>query len=74
VRQRAGLPLVLEKSLANGDFVFPTADSLFFDITNTESAALASARYVHELQVVTAGGLVYSVLQGRIKVIPNIVE
>lgn len=74
VRQRAGLPLVLEKSLANGDFVFPTANSLLFDITNAESADLSGARYVHELQVTTAGGLIYSVLQGRIRVTQNIVE
>ena len=65
VKLSADTATIISKTKTGGDFVFPSANQLYFDVTDTETNIQASS-YIHELKITTAAGLKYTVFQGRL--------
>lgn len=65
-----GGALLIEKTLA--DMTIPSASEIYFDVTDVETGGLTAGRYIHEMEVTTAGGLVYTPVQGRLEILPDI--
>jgi hypothetical protein len=70
---RFGAAPILTKSRADGDIIVTGAGALYFDITAAESGALAVGQYAQEIQIVTSGGLTYTVGQGSLAIKPQII-
>lgn len=72
--RRLGDTPLLTKTLDAGEIIIPSDNLLYFDIDNTDSAALDPGYYAHELEVITSAGLIYTPLQGRARILPQILE
>ena len=74
IAQRFGSSPIFTKTFAAGEIVIPSDNVLYFDIDNTDSAGLSPGYYAHELEIVTATGQIYTPLQGRVRILPQILE
>lgn len=74
IARRFGDSPIFTKTLDASEIVIPSDNVLYFDIENTESAGLDPGTYVHELEVTTATGQIYTPLQGRVRILPQILE
>ena len=63
----------LTKTLAAGTIVISGPGVIYFDIESTDSGALSVANYKQETQIVTNGGLTYTVGQGVLRIKPEII-
>lgn len=67
-----GQALVITKSVANGNLFVTGLGSIYFDIEAVESQLLTGS-YKQETQIVTSGGLTYTVGQGDLIIKPQII-
>ena len=68
-----GATPALTKTLAAGTIVISGPGVIYFDIESTDSGALSVANYKQEMQIVTNGGLTYTVGQGVLRIKPEII-
>tara|TARA_R110000782_G_scaffold34015_1_gene81601 strand:+ start:272 stop:607 length:336 start_codon:yes stop_codon:yes gene_type:complete len=68
-----GIAPILSKTEALGQVIVSGAGQLYFDITASNSGALMARSYAQEIQIVTSGGLTYTVGQGSLKIIAQII-
>jgi len=73
VSTRYGVAPILSKTEALGEIIVTGSGQLYFDITASDSGALSATSYVQEIQIVTSGGLTYTVGQGSVKIVAQII-
>jgi len=73
VAQGFGQAVLIFKELQDG-IVVTNANTFYFDITAQDSGSLDVGSYVQEVEILTSGGLTYTVLSGRIRITPQLIK
>lgn len=74
VARSAGSPLLIEKRLTEGDITITgNDDEFYFDLEADETGAIARGSYQYEAEVITAGGLVYTINRDAFVVVDQII-
>lgn len=61
-------PPVIQKNLSDGSMFLGGPSTFFFDLVPADTESLPPGGYYHETEIITAQGLVHTVMAGRLRI------